>query len=228
MSWERWLYAWRARLRVLLDSDRADRELDDELQHHLAREIEVRRANGLPAAEARRQALAALGGLTPTREQVRASRFGASLEAGFRDVRHGLRLLRRHPGFTAATVLTLTLSIGATTAIFSVVDAVLLQPPLLLRPGAARDALADRSGRREPSRAGRSRGFPGLARSGPEFRTRDGDRALVAGFHRRRRAGDTHRIARHGRLLRDAGRQRCPRSHVPAGGVPAGQAASSS
>ena len=134
MSWERWLYAWRARLRVLLDSDRADRELDDELQHHLAREIEVRRANGLPAAEARRQALAALGGLTPTREQVRASRFGASLEAGFRDVRHGLRLLRRHPGFTAATVLTLTLSIGATTAIFSVVDAVLLQPPSFSAP----------------------------------------------------------------------------------------------
>ncbi len=134
MSWERWLYAWRARLRVLLDGDRADRELDDELQHHLAREIEVRRANGLPVAEARRQALAALGGLTPTREHVRASRCGASLEAGFRDVRHGLRLLRREPGFTAATVLTLTLSIGATTAIFSVVDAVLLQPPSFSDP----------------------------------------------------------------------------------------------
>ena len=89
MFWERWLYAWRARLRALLDGDRADRELDDELQHHLARETEVRRANGLPPAEARRQALAALGGLASTREHVRASRCGASLEAGFRDVRHG-------------------------------------------------------------------------------------------------------------------------------------------
>ena len=134
MPWERWLYAWRARLRVLLDGDRADRELDDELQHHLAREIEVRRANGLPAAEARRQALAALGGLAPTREQVRASRFGAALGEGLRDVRYGLRLLRRHAGFTAATVLTLTLSVGATTAIFSVVDAVLLQPPSFSDP----------------------------------------------------------------------------------------------
>ena len=134
MPWERWLYAWRARLRVLLDGDRADRELDDELQHHLAREIEVRRANGLPAAEARRQALAALGGLAPTREQVRASRCGAALGEGLRDVRYGLRLLRRHAGFTAATVLTLTLSIGATTAIFSVVDAVLLQPPSFSDP----------------------------------------------------------------------------------------------
>ena len=134
MPWERWLYAWRARLRVLLDGGRADRELDDELQHHVARDIEARCARGVPRAEARRQALAALGGLAPTREQVRASRFGASLEAGLRDVRHGLRLLRRHPGFTAATVLTLTLSIGATTAIFSVVDAVLLQPPTFPEP----------------------------------------------------------------------------------------------
>ena len=134
MFWERWLYAWRARLRALLDGDQADRELDDELQDHVARETEVRCANGLPAAEARRQALAALGGLAPTREQVRASRFGASLEAGLGDVRHGLRLLRRHPGFTAATVLTLTLSIGATTAIFSLVDAVLLQPPSFSKP----------------------------------------------------------------------------------------------
>ena len=129
MLFERWLYAWRARLRALLDGDRADRELDDELRHHIAQEIEARSARGIPPDEARRQALAALGGLAPTRERVRASRFGAALGEGLRDVRYGLRLLRRHAGFTAATVLTLTLAIGATTAIFSVVDAVLLQPP---------------------------------------------------------------------------------------------------
>ena len=129
MLFERWLYAWRVRLRALLDGDRADRELDDELRHHVAREIEARSARGVPLDEARRQALAALGGLAPTRERVRESRFGAALGEGLRDVRYGLRLLRRHVGFTAATVLTLTLAIGATTAIFSVVDAVLLQPP---------------------------------------------------------------------------------------------------
>ena len=134
MFFERWLYAWRARLRALFDGDRADRELDDELQHHIAREIEVRCARGVPPAEARRQALAALGGLAPTREHVRESRFGAALAEGLRDVRYGLRLLRRHAGFTAATVLTLTLAIGATTAIFSVVDAVLLQPPGFSEP----------------------------------------------------------------------------------------------
>ena len=134
MFWERWLYAWRARLRALFDGDGADRELDDELEHHLAREIEARRARGIPAAEARRQALAALGGLASTREHVRGSRFGAAVGEGLRDVRYGLRLLRRHAGFTAATVLTLTLAIGLTTAIFSVVDAVLLQPPSFSNP----------------------------------------------------------------------------------------------
>ena len=134
MLFERWLYAWRARLRALLDGDRADRELDDELQHHVAREIEARSARGVPPDEARRQALAALGGLAPTREHVRGSRFGAALAEGLRDVRYGLRLLRRHAGFTAATVLTLTLAIGSTTAIFSVVDAVLLQPPAFSDP----------------------------------------------------------------------------------------------
>ena len=134
MSLERWLYAWRARLRALFDRDGANRELHEELQYHVDREIEARCANGVPPAEARRQALAALGGLAQTSEHVRASRFGASLEEGFRDIRHGLRLLIRHPGFTAATVLTLTLAIGATTAIFSIVDAVLLQPPPFPQP----------------------------------------------------------------------------------------------
>ena len=129
MPIERWLYALRARLRVLFDGEGADRDLDDELQYHVAREIEARRARGAPPAEARRQALAALGGYESTREHVRQSRVGASLEQVLQDVRYGLRTLGKEPGFTAATVLTLTLAIGATTTIFSVVDAVLLQPP---------------------------------------------------------------------------------------------------
>ena len=105
MPFERWLYAWRARLRALFDREGANRELHEELQHHVDRDIEARCANGVPPAEARRQALAALGGLARTSEHVRASRFGASLEDGLRDIRHGLRLLIRYPGFTAATVL---------------------------------------------------------------------------------------------------------------------------
>ena len=92
-------------------------------------EIEARRAEGIPPAEARRQALATLGGLESTRNHVRETRFGAALEHVLQDVRYVLRVLRRNPGFTATTVLTLTLAISATTATFWVVDAVLLQPP---------------------------------------------------------------------------------------------------
>ena len=129
MPFERWLYAWRARWRALFDRERADRELDDELRDHVARETAALRARGVVPAEARRQALASLGGLASAQDRVRAERFGALAEQGLRDVRHGLRLLARSPGFTAATVVTLTVGIGATATVFSVVDAVLLQPP---------------------------------------------------------------------------------------------------
>ena len=129
MPLDRWLYAWRVRLRALFDRDRVDRELDDELRHHVALETERRCAQGVPRAEARRQALAAIGGLESTRNHVREARFGSALEHVLQDIRYVLRVLRRNPGFTATTVLTLTLAISATTATFSVVDAVLLQPP---------------------------------------------------------------------------------------------------
>ena len=129
MPFERWLYAWRVRLRTLVDRDRVDRGLDDELRHHVALETESRRARRIPPAEARRQALATLGGLESTRNHVREARFGAALEHVLQDIPYVLRVLRRNPGFTATTVPTLTLAISATTATFTVVDAVLLQPP---------------------------------------------------------------------------------------------------
>ena len=129
MPLERWLNAWRVRLRILFDRRRADRELEEELRHHVALETEARCAQGVLPGEARRQALATLGGLASVRSQVRDAWFGVALEHVLQDVRYVLRVLRRNPGFTATTVLTLTLAISATTATFSVVDAVLLQPP---------------------------------------------------------------------------------------------------
>ena len=134
MPLERWLYAWRVRLRLLFDRPRADRELDDELRHHVALETEARRAQGVAPAEARRQALAALGGLASARSQVRETWFGAAVEHALQDVRYALRTLRRNPGFAASTVLTLTVAVGATTSTFSVVDAVLLRPPPFPEP----------------------------------------------------------------------------------------------
>ena len=176
MSLERWWYAWRVRLRMFLNRDRADRELDDELRHHVALETESRRAQGVPPAEARRQALATIGGLESTRNHVREARFGAALEHVLQDLRYVLRVLRRNPGFTATTVLTLTLAISATIAIFTIVNTVLLRP--LPFPDADRLVTLAWSGDsgRSGGSSSRSLGF-----SGPlYFRYADESRTLDA------------------------------------------------
>ena len=94
MCFERWLYAWRVRLRTLLDRDRADRELNDELHHHVALETAARRAKGDPPAEARRQALGGSGrvlGSGPARDAGRADRRAAPGLTAARRRRHGGR-----------------------------------------------------------------------------------------------------------------------------------------
>jgi putative ABC transport system permease protein len=101
-------------------------ELDAELQFHLEHEIDANVARGMTPAEARRVALRDLGGVTQTREAVRDVRT-LSLDLIWRDTRHAVRALRAAPGFSLIALIILTLSIGATTAIFSVVDAVVLR-----------------------------------------------------------------------------------------------------
>jgi predicted permease len=129
---------WMAKLlsmwRRLVRSSQADRELQDDVEAYanlLADDLEIK---GLSSAEARRRARAALGGVEPVKEGVREVRVGARLELVWRDVRHAWRGLRRSPGFTAATVLTMGLGLGVTTTVFSVLDSAVLEPLPYERP----------------------------------------------------------------------------------------------
>jgi putative ABC transport system permease protein len=117
-----------ARIRAMLHGERADRELDEEIRFHLEQEAAKLERSGLPPEEARRRALVVFGGLSQTREEhrdVRVLRWVADVIA---DARFALRSLRRSPVIAAAAVITLALGIGAATAIYTVVDAVLLKP----------------------------------------------------------------------------------------------------
>lgn len=128
MNLRRWLGAIQMRLRSLVRRDRVERELDKELRFHLEQQIEENIASGFSPEEARYAALRRLGGAEQIKEECRDMRQTAYLEDLGKDLRYAGRALRKSPGFAAAIVLTLGLSIGANSAIFSVIDGVLLKP----------------------------------------------------------------------------------------------------
>ncbi len=117
----------RALLTNLFRREEVDGHLDRELGTYVEMVTEEKMAAGMPASEARREALAEFGGMEQVKQAVRDGRTGTRIDVLMQDVRYGLRQLRRNKGFTAAVIATLALSIGANTAIFSIVNALMLK-----------------------------------------------------------------------------------------------------
>jgi len=153
------------RLAGFLRKDQRDRELAEEIESNLLLHIADNLRAGMNAGEARRQALMKLGGVEATKEAYRDQRGLPVFDTLLQDVRYGLRGLRRSPGYALTAVLTLALGIGATTAIFSAVDALLIRPLALprSRPVGVGNRTAALWGQRCHRRAGHGR----LARARP-------------------------------------------------------------
>lgn len=117
-----------SRVAAFIHRSQLDRELDAELQSHIAHATDENMAHGMSRAEARIAALRSFGGITQTREAYRTSRGLPLFDQVVRDIRYGWRQLVRAPGFALTATLTLALGLGANTAVFSLINALLLRP----------------------------------------------------------------------------------------------------
>ncbi len=131
----RWSSRMVLRVRMLLGRGKAGDQLEDELRYHVDRQIAENVAAGMKARDARAAALREFGNPALVRDQARATWSWSSAESALRDLRYGVRTLRRSPGFAAIAILVMALGIGANIALYTVVRGVLLKPLPYRDPG---------------------------------------------------------------------------------------------
>lgn len=145
----RWFYTLPLRLRTVLRRDRVERDLNDEFDFHVEMQTKENVARGMSKREARLAARRQFGGLAQRQEECRDTRRLGWLEDLWQDLRHARRTLAKSPGFAIVAILSLGLGIGASTVLFSVVDAVLFKP--LPLPEADRLVYLDEFKEKQPS-----------------------------------------------------------------------------
>ena len=165
------------RISNLFNRSKIEREIDAELRSHVEMRIEDNIADGMSPRTARRDALLRFGNLTTTQERVAGEDLPLLIENLWRDVRHACRQLLRTPSFTVTAIITLALGIGANTATFSVVNAVMLRPLPYIQPDQLVDVVS--MNRRFPDGEGGNLSYPDYF----DMRSRNHTLAHLVSYH---------------------------------------------